>query len=534
MSSITKQKMGKYTYLYESTSFRNDQGRPRNKKIKIGKIDPYTGDTIYTPEYTQRLSASQVAMPPEKQKKDPAQKEVIEILDNIKDYGVYWFLSELAKKIGLLEILQLAFPAIWKEIFTLACYLIVSDKPVMYCEDWLSENEGFDVEASNMSSQRVSDLLCSFGEMDRNTFYRAWYKHIQEHEYVALDITSISSYSQQRVECEWGHNRDGENLPQTNLCMLFGQTTRVPIFQTSYSGSLGDVSTLECTTAKFQAMFGKNESAFIMDKGFYSRKNINMLLSKDIRFLVSVPFTNSFAKNQVEIERTDIDKLDNIIITSGEPIRGVHKIQDWDNEGTKLHIHIYFDPEKALKDRNELFALITKLKKIVITRIDYDKYKTKIERYLVIVESEKAENGYTINVREDMVAHALETSGWFILISNHMEDTQQAFDSYRMKDVVEKGFWKYKNNLGLDRLRVHTDERAENKTFVAFIALILSSYVHNTMKDKQLYDLFTFDRLFLTLAKLKSVCISGKRILRPLTRQQRVLFKAYDLPFPVG
>jgi transposase len=52
---------------------------------------------------------------------------------------------------------------------------------------------------------------------------------------------------------------------------------------------------------------------------------------------------------------------------------------------------------------------------------------------------------------------------------------------------VEKGFWKYKNSLGLERLRVHSDERAQNKTFIAFIALILASHVHNTMKNKELY-----------------------------------------------
>ena len=34
MTSITKQHIGKYTYLYESTSYRDKQGRPRNKKNK--------------------------------------------------------------------------------------------------------------------------------------------------------------------------------------------------------------------------------------------------------------------------------------------------------------------------------------------------------------------------------------------------------------------------------------------------------------------------------------------------------------------
>lgn len=524
MASITKQRIGKYTYLYESTSYRDEQGRPRNKKVKIGKIDPYTGETVYTPEYAVKLGIDQTEVAPQK---PPGTESIKEILDQVKDYGVFWFLLQIAQKIGLLKVLQTAFPSMWKEIFTLSCYLIVSDKPVMYCDDWLFENEWFDV--GSMSSQRVSDLLCVFDEADRNEFYRGWYQFIKEREYIALDTTSISSYSEKRAECEFGYNRDGEDLPQTNLCMLFGEKSRLPIYQTSYSGSLGDVSTLECTTAKFQAMFGESDAMFIMDKGFYSKKNVNMLLNKGVRFLISVSFTNVFARKLIENERKNIDSLENVIITSGEPVRGVHRDFVW--EDRKLHVHMFFDPEKALRDRNELFTLITKLKNIVTTGIEYEQYKTEIERYLIV---EKSENGCYIQVRDEVVAKTLETSGWFVLISNHIDNPQQAFDAYRMKDVVEKSFWKYKNNLGLDRLRVHSDERAENKSFVAFIALILSSYIHNTMKDKQLYTRLTFDRLFLTLAKLKSVLIRGQHILRPLTKQQKDLFLSFGVPLPVG
>ena len=43
MACISRQNVGKYTYLYESVSFRDQNGRPRNKKVSIGKIDPVTG-----------------------------------------------------------------------------------------------------------------------------------------------------------------------------------------------------------------------------------------------------------------------------------------------------------------------------------------------------------------------------------------------------------------------------------------------------------------------------------------------------------
>ena len=57
MSSIVRQKVGDKVYLYESVSYRNEQGEPRNKRTTVGKIDPATGQPIYKPEYLERMDA---------------------------------------------------------------------------------------------------------------------------------------------------------------------------------------------------------------------------------------------------------------------------------------------------------------------------------------------------------------------------------------------------------------------------------------------------------------------------------------------
>jgi len=57
------------------------------------------------------------------------------------------------------------------------------------------------------------------------------------------------------------------------------------------------------------------------------------------------------------------------------------------------------------------------------------------------------------------------------------------------------------------------------------MALILCSSIYNVLREKGLCREFTFDRLFLSLSKLKSVCIDGQNILRPLTRQQKFCSK---------
>jgi transposase len=529
VTCITKQTVGKHQYLYESTSFRDDFGRPRNTKKCIGKIDIVTGEPKYTAEYLEAhpelKSATDILHDRE------AILNGISTLDNVQDYGVSYFLQNISNNIGLLDVLQESFPTMWREIFTIASYLVAADKPLMYCEDWLDDN--YWMEAINLSSQRISEFFMKFGFRERIDFFRKWSKLISERECFALDITSVSSYSKQISDCEWGHNRDNEKLPQINLCLLLGEKSRLPVFQTYYSGSLSDVVTLEATLNEFIGVVGKKRITVIMDKGFYSQKNVNMLIEKDVKFLVGVPFSNAFAKQIVLEESENIESIDNAIKTSGAPIRGVKQILKWGAEETDLHIFAFFDAVKALKERNELYDDVLKAQDIAKHDPYNKEYKDDIDKYLIVKpNNNSSKKSYDVKIRNDVVEEELLTAGWFILMSNYYKKSQKVLDRYRMKDVVEKGFCKYKNNIGLKRLRVHNDKRAQNKEFITFIALIMYATIHNVMKKEDLYKTMTVDKLLLTLAKLKTSRIANNRILRPLTKEQKMIFKKFGIKPP--
>jgi len=536
MASITKQRVGIYTYLYDSVSYRDDKGRPRNKKRRIGKIDPHTGETIYDADYLAEIDSSgdstaDIGSVTEKPAKI-AKGVSAQILSSVKSYGALWFLRGIAQQVGLWETLQQAFPRYWQEIFTLACHLILSDKPVMYCEDWLADQVWLDVGC--MSSQRISDLLIRFDEVERNEFFRIWCKFIEEREYIALDMTSISSYSQQIQECEWGYNRDGESLPQVNLCMLYGSTSRLPVFQINYAGSLKDVSCLQSAISGFKAVLGDRPILTVMDKGFFSEKNVAMLLGKKVPFLISVPFTGTFIRQQVSELRNTIDQASNMIRTRDGSILGVRRECIWGSTGQSLNIHVFHNQQAALKEKRDLYEYVSDLREFVLGNHHKRMPQKDIDRYLIIHKPEGERIFFTVEINEVNVAKALENAGWFVLISDYIENTQFAYDAYRLKDGVEKSFWKYKNSLGLDRLRVHGDHRMLNKTFVAFVALILSSHIHKTLSDKGLYKLYTFDKLILAIFALKSATVGDQSYISPVTKKVRDIFDAFGLDLPVG
>ena len=526
MSSIVKSKIGNNTYMYESVSFRNKEGLPRNKRTIIGKIDPITGEPVYKPEYLERMAAegTPVAV-------IPASTFTVSDIHSstVKDFGAFFLYRKLAERMGLMDVLQKALPGCWEEIFNLSAYLISTGDPFSYCEDWLSCTDAFPV--GPMPSQRISELLSSITKDERDNFYQLWCSARSEIEYLALDITSTSSYSELIESVEWGYNRDGENLPQINICLLMGHKSRYPIYQTVYGGSLKDVTTLQTTMSTFRALAGEKPVIAVMDKGFYSAKNINMMLSRQINidFVIALPFTCNFAKDVIKRESKGIDTLSKTIVNGKESLRAVTKICTWNNEG-KIYAHVYYNARKAYGIREELYMHVALLKEKA--QEEPEKYigNSDYEKYLIIRRTEKR---YTISVRNDVVKTELQTAGWMVVISNCIQDAKEAIKVYRDKDVVEKGFHRLKNSLDLGRIRVHSENSMQNKVFVGFISLILLSAIHNVMTEKRLYGKMTMKKLILTLSKLKLQIVKGVRILFPLTKEQRCIYEAFDIQEPV-
>ena len=132
-----------------------------------------------------------------------------------------------------------------------------------------------------------------------------------------------------------------------------------------------------------------------------------------------------------------------------------------------------------------------------------------------------------------MLNRELETVGWMVLISNHVEDCRRALEIYRAKDVVEKGFMRLKNSIDLGRLRVHSQNRMQGKVFIGFIALVLMSHMNKIMLEKGLYKKMTMKGLILEMRKLRVQRIRGRRILYPLSKSHKEIFQAFGVTEPM-
>ncbi len=161
MGSIVKNKVGKYTYLYESESYRDEDGKPQTRKISKGKIDHRTGETIYKPEYIERVQGTE-KQPEISNAKIYSRNDIKS--SAIRELGVFHLLEAISKEIGLLDVLKTSLPDTWEQVTMLAFYMVATGEPAMYCEDWLMKSES--LSCGSMSSQKISILLSAISNGD--------------------------------------------------------------------------------------------------------------------------------------------------------------------------------------------------------------------------------------------------------------------------------------------------------------------------------------------------------------------------------
>ena len=255
------------TYVYESVSYWDkEKKQARNKKTCIGRLD---ANETFVP--STRLAPEQAAV------RDPIVTASAEIV------GSSIILDTITDMLGLKSLLKSSFPGEYRQILTMAYYLVSQGGPLSHCGTWCkSHAHPF---GATLTSQCITEILRAISVDKKQTFFTKWMDKVSEDDYLCYDITSISSYSALNEYIKYGHNRDLDKLPQLNLAILFSQKGRLPVYFERTPGNITDVTTLHNLLKTFKAMETKTLH-YVMDKGFYSKKNVDELLASKDKFML--------------------------------------------------------------------------------------------------------------------------------------------------------------------------------------------------------------------------------------------------------
>jgi transposase len=530
------QHIGKYTYYYLSTSRRIGK-KVSNSKVKVGRLNPRSGVIEIAPDYAHDADVQEFIALKRKSGMCVSIGESAGALFTASDIsggsvlslGSQAIMGQAFASMGLGAILDTCFGGLSGGIRALASFLAVEGDPLMYARLWL---EGVDqnlVLPQEMDSRRISELLRAIPTGDCDSFYAEWARHVSEGEYLALDITSVSTWSELTGMSGWGYNRDGEGLAQINLCLVSGMKSRLPVMIEPYEGELKDVSTF-LNMLSLLSEDVRDRCTIVTDKGFASKKNIESMLS-DIpaKFLTSLPYTMDVPDMMIRrAVREGIRDSRNTHLIGNDIIQMLTFEEEWPyNRAHTLFFHVFLD------SRVEHDAIQRKDLKLsaLYRKIEESQEKARADKDVLSFFTVRKRYGgndgeYSFTLKEDAVRKELRHAGWLVCVSNTIRDPLEAIRMYRDKDVVEKGHDTFKNHLGISRLRVHGDKSMKGLVMVSFIALIVRTWVHVRMDKAGLYRKYTMKELFKTVDTHHVHIIRGSRIVSPATKQQKAIYKA--------
>ena len=161
--------------------------------------------------------------------------------------------------------------------------------------------------------------------------------------------------------------------------------------------------------------------------------------------------------------------------------------------GHRCYVHLFYnEAKKAQANDDFMFNLLQYKEKREAGLSESDRHDF-YERFLTVSETSK--RGIRVTFREELIrAYRERHSGVFVLLSNSQKDPMDALDCYRNKDVIEKSFDNLKSEEDCKRLRMHSDQTAESKLFVCFLALILVGFIPRCSRRFHIESIFAAAR----------------------------------------
>ena len=486
-----RQSIGGREYAYEYRSIWNkEKQRSEQKRVYIGRI--IDGQIVPSKTHLLREELNKKTVI-----NDPPVAEFKRLFA-----GATYLLDRIGDVTGVTDDIRTCFPGIHRELQSLAYYLALEPCSPMYRFSRWAKTHGHPCE-KDIASQRCSELLPLITEEAKMNFLRRLSKRRAESEYLFYDSTSIGSYSEQLKQVKYGHSKDGNGLAQINLAMMFGQQSGLPVYYRKLPGNITDVTTLENLLAGMSHLAMK-KVCLVMDRGFYSEKNINAMFKGHHKFIIGAKISLKFVQKQLEVLRGDFERRENYNPATGLFI--MSRMVEWNysesrprsrqsvEEKRRMYMHIYYNDQIATNDKLRFHKLLDSLEEEITTGKRIEAREELYRKYYAIAETPV--RGVRIEPKQEVIDAARKNFGFFVLLSNRVKDPVEALHSYRNKDMIEKAFSDLKGRLGMRRPYVSSEENLEGKLFIQFLALIYLSYVKRAMDNHRLFREYTMQELF--------------------------------------
>jgi transposase len=512
MSYIVHQKVKGKVYAYEAESYwDSEKKQPRQRRRYLGVVDE-EGKII--------------------------EKNFQRDIKSAKDYGPSYLLDKLAGELRLRKKLVDAFGAQGEEVLALAMAKVIKPDSLRNLHRVLGDSflpEMYSLKGE-YTSQRMSRLIEELGgkEAAMASFHASLVR--PEEEALVYDITSLSSYSRNLEWLEYGYNRDGMDLPQVNLGLVVSLESGMPLLLKLFPGSVTDVVTLR-NLAEEARSIGVADCMFILDRGFYSEGNIELLKQASIDFIMPLPFGRKVGKGSISETNANITDADNARMFKDEVYHVVE--EELEIAGVKLRGFVLFSKKKESEEHQTFYRHLLDIEQVLEGMTVHrgnpmQTFKDAAGRFACYFECTVQDRVLHLKRRQNAIAQAENRFGKMILLSSKAAAWDDVLSLYRQRDEAEKQFDQLKNELELLPLRIRKTVSLRGLLFIFFVALLIRVHLMNRAREAGLLARQSVDDILFEMSKLRAVSTGGRWMLTEVTKRVRTPLERLKIPVPVG
>ena len=448
----------------------------------------------------------------------------------IDDYKIPEMLGEYfeEKDIGLL--------------LDLAAYSIISENNAgQYYPDYAYNHPLFTQGMKIYSDSKVSDFLRMITDDQSVGFLNAWNesKNHQEKIYLSYDSTNKNCQAGDIEMVEYGKAKVDNGLPIFNYAIAYDTKNKEPLFYETYPGSINDVSQLQYMIDRAKG-YGYKKIGFILDRGYFSKKNIEYMEESGYSFVIMVKGMASFV-NDLILENKGKFESKRIHNISEHRVYGMTvKKKLYLSDERDRYFHIYHSSFKESAEREIIESKIEQMANFLKKNANKAKeFGPGIEKYFELYYDEAKKTFLFAIEKASVIEAEMALSGYFVIVTSEKMTAKEAISLYKSRDASEKLFRGDKSYLGNKSLRVYSDESASSKIFIEFIALIVRGKIYTALKEEMKNldkkpNYMTVPAAIKELQKIEMVRQLDHvyRLDHAVTAMQKTILKAFGMDAP--
>ena len=464
-------------YVYERvTAYNPDTMKTYTvKKTLIGKIPFGQNEMIPTRPKKKSLKGS-----PDVETVVQASRTRVGATDILKWVG---------EESGITEHLHSSFPeGDAQKIETVAQYFVATDgRTIPHLEKWQFEHET--PYRDGMSEDSCSRLFedVAMNESGIQSYFNHRFSSCgTKRPIIALDTTSVDTYSANQYEFRYGFSKETGRLPSQKQLTIMAVENLQPIAFEQQPSNIPDAISIRNAIMRMQAL-GVVKPLVVTNNGFHNEENCTLFVKYDIPFLSRMSVKSKWIEEQFKKVQKSIYSYSNKCPfdsdTYGMTVKVEHvynlvheqtqeklKAGDTQQVTKNMYLHFFFSDSRGASERAIFTQEIDELINSVKSRSELTTHGERMVEKFLIISKDDAGNVTDVQPNNDAINEHWGELGFFVLVSDFEKDTFNALKYYRWRNRIENLYEIQKNTADGERPRVWSQMRLRGRQFVQFIS----------------------------------------------------------------